>query len=84
MPEQKKAKIRARLVPLFIDKHFFKFYMLKGDSGGPLYYTQATDGSNNWYLLGVVSFGSRNCGNGKPGVYSRVESFVPWIKANMN
>jgi len=55
----------------------------KGDSGGPLYYSQKTSGKNTWYLLGLVSFGSRQCGNGKPGVYSRVESFMPWIRRNL-
>lgn len=55
----------------------------KGDSGGPLYHSNPIGGANTWYLLGVVSFGSRRCGGGKPGVYSRVESFVPWIKRNL-
>jgi len=59
----------------------------KGDSGGPLYISKVLssgnptiDGSQPWYLIGIVSFGSRECGAGKPGVYTRVESFLPWIK----
>jgi len=55
----------------------------KGDSGGPLYYSQKTAGRNTWYLLGLVSFGSKDCGTGKPGVYSRIESFMPWIRSNL-
>jgi len=55
---------------------------MKGDSGGPLYYS-FSPGNTPWYLLGVVSFGARQCGNGKPGVYSRVEEFIPWIQRNL-
>eukprot|EP00092_Neocalanus_flemingeri_P015778 GFUD01017082.1.p1 GENE.GFUD01017082.1~~GFUD01017082.1.p1 ORF type:complete len:578 (-),score=97.32 GFUD01017082.1:48-1781(-) len=55
----------------------------KGDSGGPLYYSKKLDGSEPWYLIGIVSFGSRECGAGQPGVYSRVDSFVPWIRKNI-
>jgi len=56
----------------------------KGDSGGPLYYKTPKDGdSHPWYLLGVVSFGASECGNGSPGIYSRVEHFLPWIKKNL-
>merc|ERR1712013_54851 len=55
----------------------------KGDSGGPLYYSHKIGGKNTWYLLGLVSFGAKQCGNGKPGVYSRVESFMPWIRRNL-
>ena len=25
-----------------------------------------------WYLIGIVSFGSKKCGNGVPGIYTRV------------
>jgi trypsin len=37
-----------------------------GDSGGPL-----TVGATQ---VGIVSFGSAQCGNGMPGVYARVAS----------
>jgi len=60
----------------------------KGDSGGPLYITLLNKQGDPWqtnddakfYLLGLVSFGSKQCGSGKPGIYTRLESFVPWIR----
>jgi len=36
-----------------------------------------------WYLIGVVSFGDARCGNGKPGVYTRVEHYIGWIRSNL-
>ena len=61
---------------------------LQGDSGGPLYFkTIAGTGNrpakssiNPTYLLGIVSFGSKNCGSGTPGIYTNVKDFIPWIK----
>lgn len=29
------------------------------------------DNSKPWYLLGIVSFGSRTCDHGNPSVYTR-------------
>merc|ERR1712106_660148 len=62
----------------------------KGDSGGPLYLARVTssglpllDGLEPVYLLGLVSFGSRVCGEGRPGVYTRLSSFMPWIKEHI-
>uniref|UniRef100_A0AAG5DU14 Peptidase S1 domain-containing protein n=1 Tax=Anopheles atroparvus TaxID=41427 RepID=A0AAG5DU14_ANOAO len=46
----------------------------RGDSGGPLVH--------NGGLHGVVSWGAAECGNGMPGVYARVSSYVSWILAN--
>ena len=44
--------------------------MVEGDSG-------------KMYLRGIVSFGTRKCGRGVPGLYTDVEYFIPWIKANL-
>jgi len=62
----------------------------KGDSGGPLYLARVgqnghptIDGSEPLYLIGIVSFGSRTCGSGKPGVYTRVADFIPWIRQSI-
>lgn len=61
--------------------------MSKGDSGGPLYMSRVTssgravlDGLDPFYLVGVVSFGSKVCGAGTPGVYTRVHNYIPWIQ----
>jgi len=47
-----------------------------GDSGGGLF---IRDTSDTWHLLGIVSYGSNDCGNGTPGIYTRVSSFLQWI-----
>ena len=66
-------------------------YCVQGDSGGPLYMAEVEqtgakkgqvkqEGGHPWYLMGLVSFGSRECAAGKPAIYTRVESFLPWIR----
>jgi secreted trypsin-like serine protease len=42
--------------------------------------SKVPDGLNPVYLIGLVSFGSKFCGIGRPGVYTRAESFLPWIE----
>lgn len=57
----------------------------KGDSGGPLYISKFAPDTNKIvpidykYLYGIVSIGPSNCGT-HPTIYTRVESFIPWIK----
>ena len=52
----------------------------QGDSGGPL----AVKGKNKIYRqVGVVSFGMECARPGYPGVYTRVTSFLPWIRQRM-
>ncbi|XP_036592230.1 granzyme B-like [Trichosurus vulpecula] len=48
--------------------------LVKGDSGGPLVCDRVAQG--------IVSFGWRNGKN--PRVYTRISSFLPWIKKTMN
>ncbi|KAM8712357.1 hypothetical protein ACLKA7_012814 [Drosophila subpalustris] len=50
-----------------------------GDSGGPLLYVDVFKGQQRFVQFGIVSFGSRTCGDGNPGVYTNVGSYTPWI-----
>jgi len=50
-----------------------------GDSGGPL--VKIFD--STYYQVGVVSFGSRKCGNGVPAMYTRISGFVDWIRESL-
>ncbi|XP_037928503.1 chymotrypsin-1-like [Teleopsis dalmanni] len=46
-----------------------------GDSGGPLVTTQ----TGVTQLVGIVSYGTATCAQGRPDVYTRVSSFLPYI-----
>ena len=52
-----------------------------GDSGGPMVYRAIPD--NPYYQVGIVSYGTRICGQGVPGVYTRVTSFLDWIESKL-
>uniref|UniRef100_A0A0K8TED8 Peptidase S1 domain-containing protein n=1 Tax=Lygus hesperus TaxID=30085 RepID=A0A0K8TED8_LYGHE len=51
----------------------------QGDSGGPLQQV-LTDPYCMYSLLGVTSLGAR-CSTRRPGIYVRVEHYLPWIEA---
>ena len=50
---------------------------MQGDSGGGLV---TINPSNHMILSGIASGGDRKCGWGKPGFYTRVQNYVPWIE----
>ncbi|XP_055541376.1 CLIP domain-containing serine protease B15-like [Wyeomyia smithii] len=52
----------------------------RGDSGGPLMLII----ENRWYLAGVVSFGTKQCGlKGIPGIYTRLGRYLNWIATSI-
>jgi len=48
-----------------------------GDSGSPLLWV---DDLQRWSVVGVVSFGPSVCGQQVPGAYTKVESYLDFIK----
>lgn len=51
----------------------------EGDSGGGLFTNEKLP-----TLVGLVSFGSIDCANGEPTVYTKVGYYFNWIKENQN
>ncbi|KAF5305580.1 hypothetical protein FQA39_LY01671 [Lamprigera yunnana] len=53
-----------------------------GDSGGPLMRVEESD-NLQWFVEGIVSFGTR-CGTENwPGIYTRVSDYLDWINENI-
>ncbi|KAK3921691.1 Serine protease easter [Frankliniella fusca] len=60
------------------------FDACSGDSGGPLLKVEAYNGGPRYFIVGIVSFGSKRCGlTPTPGVYTRVSYYVDWILDNI-
>jgi len=51
------------------------------DSGGPLMVKEKEFGTV--YQIGLVSSGTKYCGVGQPGIYTKVTSYLPWIKSKL-
>lgn len=51
----------------------------KGYSGGPLAFPAVFNGDQKFVQFGIVSYGAQNCSDCRPGVYTNVFSYVPWI-----
>ena len=60
--------------------HWSYYYILKGDSGGPLMTPQIIDGQSYFYQIGVVSYGIGCARVEVPGVYTSVQYFVDWVQ----
>ncbi|XP_070502813.1 CLIP domain-containing serine protease HP8-like [Chironomus tepperi] len=54
----------------------------KGDSGGG--FIMQDDSSAAWYLIGIISYGSRRCRSEYPGVHVKVGNYIDWIKNKLN
>ena len=51
----------------------------KGDSGGPIVVAK----DNSAVIYGISSYIRGACGTGYGAVFTRVSSFLPWIKSHM-
>lgn len=56
---------------------------LQGDSGGPFVAEDCLSKTSRYRLLGVVSWGTGCAMAKKPGVYTKVSRFLPWISTAM-
>lgn len=60
------------------------FFSRQGDSGGPIQIKMPLDTNGNMHwILGVTSFGIKCGRKNRPGVYTRVSSFIDWIEENV-
>jgi len=53
----------------------------QGDNGGPLVYRDSPKGS--WYQVGIVDWGVPCTDKPRPGLYTRVSAYLPWIESHL-
>ncbi|KAJ0177950.1 hypothetical protein K1T71_006823 [Dendrolimus kikuchii] len=66
---------RRKVTPRMICANAPERDACSGDSGGPLLLPQP-----HFTLVGIVSWGRGCARQGYPGVYARVDKFLPWLK----
>ena len=68
------------------ERHLKKYYIIiQGDSGGPLWiYLGTKFETKRAFLIGIVSRGEGCANFNKPGVYTAVKNFLPWIQGNID
>jgi len=49
----------------------------------PLVYRKGNQEGEPWYQVGIVSFGTMECGIGSPGIYTRVTAYLDWIAEHL-
>jgi secreted trypsin-like serine protease len=54
----------------------------QGDSGGGLYIERNLLNNRRYTIDGVVSYGDQCASRMKPGIYTRVSTYVDWIREN--
>ena len=52
-----------------------------GDLGGALVFREFSD--DPWYQVGILSSFTGKFDEKKPGVYTKVEPFLPWIESKL-
>lgn len=63
--------------------NIYGYVWLQGDSGGQFVAEDCLSKTSRYRLLGVVSWGTGCAMPKKPGVYTRVSRFLPWISTAM-
>ena len=72
---------------MIVIKKIYRFYFkgfdsCSGDSGGPAIYRKRN--GSPMFQLGIISYGMQKCGQkDRPGRYTLVEAFLPWIRDNL-
>lgn len=61
----------------------------KGDSGGPLFWTERVNSGSKYIQHGITASGYIHCGalfrsKTPPALYTNVFNYIDWIKSNMH